>query len=186
VSAFCSSVLTTTNVLVANKPLKFHFCDPSRGRRKRRQAALKLDGFIYHTFSGSIESEHNFLLCSIASFNDGRYFFAGLGAVDNTATISTSAPQDEPEAERDHSGSQGNPESVGIRPELSDGVVVDRIWHDNSQPVDDASQPVDDTSQSADDAIPAAAAAAAPTTVAVESDSNYESEFMDFINWPEE
>ncbi|KAG2739894.1 hypothetical protein P692DRAFT_20881405 [Suillus brevipes Sb2] len=157
--------LPLSAVALAFAPRWFHFCDPSRGRRKRRQAALKLDGFIYHTFSGSIES---------------------LGAVDNTATISTSAPQDEPEAERDHSGSQGNPESVGIRPELSDGVVVDRIWHDNSQPVDDASQPVDDTSQSADDAIPAAAAAAAPTTVAVESDSNYESEFMDFINWPEE
>lgn len=182
VSTFCSSVLTTINVLVAGKPLKFHFCDPSRGRRKRRQAALKLDGFVYHTFSGSIESECDFLLFSTANSNDGRYFFAGLGAVNNTATISTSAPKDEPEAERERPSSQGNSESVGTRSEPLDGAVVDRIWHDNSQPIDDASQPVDD----AIPATAAAAASAAPTTVAVESDSNYESDFMNFINWPEE
>lgn len=59
VSTFCSLVLPIIDVLVVDKPLKFHFCDPSRGRRKRRMAALRLDGFIHHSFNSPVESGHN-------------------------------------------------------------------------------------------------------------------------------
>jgi hypothetical protein len=59
----CSLVFPMIDALVADKPLKFHFCDPSRGRRKRRMAALRLDGFIHHSFTnGPVKSGHNFYI----------------------------------------------------------------------------------------------------------------------------
>ncbi|KAG2745120.1 hypothetical protein P692DRAFT_20877399 [Suillus brevipes Sb2] len=63
---------------MADKPLKFHFCDPSRGRRKRRMAALRLDGFIHHSFTN--------------------------GPVKMSTPIEPG--RDKTETERDHSGAQ--------------------------------------------------------------------------------
>ncbi|KAG0699179.1 hypothetical protein DFH29DRAFT_877486 [Suillus ampliporus] len=134
-------------VILAFAQRWFHFCDPSRGRRKRQQPALKLDGFVYHSFDNPVES-------------------TGPGAVNDTATLSTSTDAQEPETEGDHSGSQSNSETVGIRSEPLDSLVEGRVWDD---------------SQSADDAT-----AAAPMTVRIESESNHESDLMDLINWLEE
>ncbi|KAG1774500.1 hypothetical protein EV702DRAFT_1047664 [Suillus placidus] len=125
-----------------SQPLKFTLCDPSKGRRKRCQATLKLDGFVYHTFDDPVESP---------------------GTVNDTAMIvstSTDAQlEDKPATEEDHSCSQGNLEIAGVRLEPSSSLVVDRVWHDDSQSADDHDNlNVATMSQ-------AAAAASAPTTI---------------------
>jgi hypothetical protein len=135
--------VTAIDVLVVDKsqPLKFYFCDPSTRchRTKRRQATVKLDGFVHHSFGNPVERKrHSF---SIASFhNDGRNFFAGLAAANDTTTVkftSTDA-QDKPATERDHSDSRRNSETVGVKSQPLTSLVVNRVWHDDSQSADTA------------------------------------------------
>ncbi|KAG1853707.1 hypothetical protein DFJ58DRAFT_914171 [Suillus subalutaceus] len=96
-----------------SQPLKFYFFDPSRGRcpkRRRAQATLKLDGFVYHSFDGPAKSP--------AAVND-------TAIVESTSTDA----QDKPATEGDHSGSHSNSEIVGVRSDPLRSLVVDRVWH---------------------------------------------------------
>ncbi|KAG2738953.1 hypothetical protein P692DRAFT_20823168 [Suillus brevipes Sb2] len=162
--------MTTVDVLVVDKsqPLKIHFCDPSRAR-KRRQATLKLGGFVYHRFDDAVENPP-----------------VAVSHSDTTTVESTStdAQDTEPATEVDRSISQiGISEIVGVRsdsePSSSLQVVADSVWHSND-------------SKSLDAAVAALVAQiedalrALPPPRVEESESDSESELMDLINWPED
>ncbi|KAG1867053.1 hypothetical protein C8R48DRAFT_772244 [Suillus tomentosus] len=151
---------------------KFHLCDPSRGRRKRKQTTRRLDGFVHHSFDEPVEVE------SPAAVSVNR---------DDTAIVvestSTSKAQDKPATEEDsfRVGSQSNSGNVGVRSEqLPVSSVVDhgvRVGpgHDDSK----------SESQLADHPAAVAQAATAPT-FRVESESEQDLDLMEFINWPED
>ncbi|KAG1786350.1 hypothetical protein EV424DRAFT_1356766 [Suillus variegatus] len=153
--------------------VKFNFCDPSRGRRKRNQTTRKLDGFIHYSFK-PVEVESP----AAVSVNHGD-------AAIIVESASTSNAKDKPRAKEDHSfqvGSQSNVETVEVRSEQPSSLVVDhhdgvQVWlgHDDSE----------SESQLADHPAAVAQAATAPT-VRVESESEQDLDLMEFINWPED